>query len=101
MRQLSLLLVAGGIAVWLVQAPAMAADFEVHRAYGADQLSCRELAREEGRFIIEISLLHPLVKLHKFTSLFKGADPDILLSHLTRRDLFRVIFNDYHFSPRC
>ena len=68
MRQLSLLLVAGGIAVWLVQAPAMAADFEVHRAYGADQLSCRELAREEGRFIIEISLLHPLVKHHKHSA---------------------------------
>ena len=45
MRQLSLLLVAGGIAVWLVQAPAMAADFEVHRAYG--DYSCADLPSSE------------------------------------------------------
>ena len=67
MRQLSLALIAG-IAVWLLQVPAIAADFEPHTYYGADLLSCRELAREEARFIVEIYLLHPLVKHHKHSA---------------------------------
>jgi hypothetical protein len=55
------LLAAAAFAV-LTWAPALAADFETGETYVPDFLSCLEMAREEGRLIIGISALHPLVK---------------------------------------
>jgi hypothetical protein len=62
MNKPSLLLVAAVAAIWPAQAPVLAADFEGGAYPYADHLSCLEMAREEGRLIIEISLLHPAVK---------------------------------------
>src|SRR6266540_6636924 len=70
---------------------------ERHITHHKELLSFNGVLHQLDNFV----LLHPLIELHKFTSLFKGADSDILLSRLTRRDLFRVIFNDYHFWPQC
>lgn len=55
-----LLFVAAGLA--MCTAPALAADFEVNESFLPDHLTCLEMAREEARFIVEISLLHPAVK---------------------------------------
>jgi hypothetical protein len=55
-------LAAAVLAVALTGAPALAADFETGERYVPDFLSCLEMARAEGRLIIEISALHPVVK---------------------------------------
>ena len=39
-----------------------AADFEVKETLFPDHLACLEMAREEGRYIVEISALHPAAK---------------------------------------
>jgi hypothetical protein len=41
---------------------ASAADFEVKEALFPDHLTCLEMAREEARYIVEISALHPAAK---------------------------------------
>jgi|SRR5215218_2272389 hypothetical protein len=48
----------------VVAAPlgASAADFEVKEALFPDHLTCLEMAREEARYIVEISALHPAAK---------------------------------------
>ena len=65
MTRLPALLLAGGTALWLMQGAAAAADFEVNPIYDADHLSCLAMAREEARYIVEISLLHPFIKHHE------------------------------------
>jgi hypothetical protein len=62
MRKLSSLLIAAGAALGISQMTGHAADFEAGGIYAPDHLTCLEMARAEGRLIIEISLLHPLVK---------------------------------------
>jgi hypothetical protein len=41
---------------------ASAADFEVKEGLFPDHLTCLEMAREEARYIVEISALHPAAK---------------------------------------
>jgi hypothetical protein len=56
------LLLIAAAAIWMAQSTGYAADLEAGGIYEPDHLSCLAMAREEGQLIIEISLLHPLVK---------------------------------------
>jgi hypothetical protein len=63
--RLSPFFVIAGVAIAAAQVPVIAADLNIQEPSLPDHRTCLEMAREEGRFIVEISVLHPVVKHHK------------------------------------
>jgi hypothetical protein len=68
-----LFLIAAAMATCAVSMPASAADFEGDGSGLVDQRACLDMAREEGRYIIEFSLLHPLVKGEEYGEAYAHA----------------------------
>jgi hypothetical protein len=55
-----------GVAMSIGPLPSLAADLVVREGSSLpDQLSCLAMTREEAGYIIELSLLHPLLKHHR------------------------------------